>query len=146
VTSARSDRALFLAAVAVLGLVVTPLLHAEEHFREEQEEESASAALALAFRAGSSDPLEALAAALAQGHEQTGDRQGHRHSHGEGTPSDHGAGVLAHFKVALHAAPALPAIGAAAAEPAPPAPIVAQLRGTLSYLIPEGSQGPPACG
>jgi len=66
VTSARSDRALFLAAVAVLGLVVTPLLHAEEHFREEQEEESASAALALAFRAGSSDPLEALAAALAR--------------------------------------------------------------------------------
>jgi len=53
-SAGRSDRAMFLSAVAVVGLVAAPLLHAEEHCREELEDE------ADAWRAGSSDPLEAL--------------------------------------------------------------------------------------
>jgi hypothetical protein len=142
---------MLLAAVAILGLVVTPLLHAEEHHREEHEDEVEAAAVAGAWRAGSSDPLEALAFALEQAHEShrptpRGEhRNGHQHGHSHG-PADsapHGSGALAHLGIALHAAPQLPEVAAVAEEHTAPTAIVAQLRGTLRYLVPEWSQGPP---
>ncbi|HYV66626.1 MAG TPA: hypothetical protein VE964_10320 [Myxococcales bacterium] len=145
----RQDRALLLAGVALLGLVVTPLLHAEEHWLEEHEDEAEAAALAEAWRAGSSDPLEALAFALAHVHElnRQGPRDGHppshHHSHGPAGAGPHGAGAIAHLGVALHASPALPDLALPAPEHAAPALITAQLRGTLAYLVPEWSQGPP---
>ena len=112
----RADRAFFLASVALLGLVVTPLLHAEEHWREAQEEEE---------------------------EEHTGSRHQHGHSHG-GAPGPHGSGTLAHLCMALHAAPQLPGVVVPPAEHAAPLAIAAQLPGTLPWLVPEWSQGPPS--
>jgi hypothetical protein len=142
-SSRRSDRALALAAVAVLGFVITPVLHAEEHRREGGE----IAAVGGAWRAGSSDPLEKLAYALEHAHDaQPAPREGgreHGHSHGPASGTSHGAGVLAHLGLALHAAPRLPEIAAGRPDHLPPAAMAAQLSGTLRYLVPEGSQGPP---
>jgi hypothetical protein len=145
----RSDRALFLAAVAVLGLVVTPLVHAEQHHTEEHDDQAK--ALAEAWRASSSDPLEALAFGLEHAHEsQRPNPQGRPehdhpdgHSHGPDGSGPHGSGPLAHLGIALHAAPQLPDVDAMAPEHAAPAGITAQLCGTLRYLVPEWSQGPP---
>ena len=143
-TQARLDRASWLAAVAVLGLVVTPLLHAEEHRREgisaEQE------ALVEAWQAGSTDPLDQLAFALEHVHASQPPRQehGHGHSHGPSSPGPHGAGALAHLNIALHAAPQFPDLPVAVPGHAAPVPFVGQLRSALRYLVPEWSQGPPA--
>jgi hypothetical protein len=145
----RQDRALLLAAVALLGLVVTPLLHAEEHWLEEHEDEAEATALALGWRARSSDPLEALAFALAHVHElnrrasHEGHSPAHHHSHGPGGAGPHGAGAIAHLSAALHAAPQLPELALPASDHAAPALITPQLRGTLAYLVPEWSQAPP---
>jgi hypothetical protein len=150
----RSDRGSFLAAVSILGLVVTPVLHAEEHCREEREDEGAAAAITESWKAGSGDPLDALAFALEHVHESqrpkpTSERRSgehHRHSHGPAGSGSHGSNALAHLSVALHAAPQLPQIVVVVPEHAAPAAVRAQLRGTLRYLVPEWSQGPPiAC-
>jgi hypothetical protein len=144
----RSDRALFLSAVAVLGLVVTPLVHAEEHLREEHEAES----IAEAWRAGSTDPLDGLAFALEHVHEAQRPKPGEEHGHGDGDghqqghshgPGRHGSGALAHLSVALHSAPQLPEVAIVTPEHCAPAAFAAQLRGTIRYLVPEWSQGPP---
>ena len=144
-SAGRSDRAMFLAAVAVLGLVAAPLLHAEEHCREELEDE------AEAWRAGSSDPLEALAYALEHGHAPRipggeGHRHGHQHghSHGPASPDPHGSGALAHLGIALHGAPELPDVAIPAPQHAAPRVFSGQLRARLRYLVPERAQGPPA--
>jgi hypothetical protein len=153
---ARVERALVLAGVAILGLVVTPLLHAEEHWREEHSADAE--ALAEAWRAGSTDPLDRLALLLQHGREpqrsQPGahhgrapgdhDGPGHRHSHGPSRPGPHGAGALAHLALALHSAPQLPDLAIPAAEHAPPAALVAQRDSAVPYLVPEWSQGPPS--
>src|SRR6185436_11607744 len=84
--AARADRALFLAAVAAIGLVVTPLLHAEEHRREESGD---AERIAEAWEAGSTTPLDALARALQHEHgEDTGEHPAAppRHSHGPSAP------------------------------------------------------------
>jgi hypothetical protein len=144
----RSAKALFLAAVGLLGLVVAPLLHAEEHLREELEEETEAAELADSWKAGSTDPLDQLAFALEHAHrpQRPGPPQenGHGHSHGPASPGPHGAGALAHLSVALHAAPPLPDLPAIALPHGEPAILVGQLGGPLRYLVPEWSQGPPA--
>jgi hypothetical protein len=138
----RSDRASFLAAVAVLGLVAGPLLHAEQHASEEHEEEAE--ALAEAWRAGSTDPLEKLAFALEHAHGTHHPRPpAQHHSHGPAGGSPHGAGALAHLSLALHAAPALPKVALGPPHHTPPEALVAQLPGTLPWLVPEWSQGPP---
>src|SRR5437764_12947181 len=62
----RRDGAGFLAAVAVLGLIVTPLLHAEAHCNEAHEADGA--ALARQWESESKDPSDALASALARVH------------------------------------------------------------------------------
>jgi hypothetical protein len=147
-TSARrADRALFLAAVALLGLVIAPLLHTVEHAREAAEDEAEAAAVARAWESGSSNPLDALAFALEHAHPSPapeGEGKPHGHSHGPGGSGPHGSGTLAHLCLALHAAPQLPRIAAAAPGHAAPPAIVAQVRGTLRYLVPERSQAPPA--
>jgi hypothetical protein len=144
-STGRSDRATLLAAVAVLGLVVAPLLHAEEHQREGHDDE------AQAWTAGSNDPVEALAFALEHAHDpqrakaRDGHRHGHEHghSHGPAGSGPHGSGALQHLAIALHAAPQLPQIALDGPHHAAPAKVAAQLSGTLRYLIPEWSQGPP---
>jgi hypothetical protein len=139
-SAGRSDRAMFLAAVAVVGLVAAPLLHAEEHCREELEDE------ADAWRAGSSDPLEALAYALEHGHAPRvpdGEGRRHGHSHGPASPDPHGSGALAHLGIALHAAPQLPDVVVPPPQHAAPAVFDGQLRAPLRYLVPERAQGPP---
>jgi hypothetical protein len=144
-STGRSDRATFLAAVAVLGLVVAPLIHAEEHQREDQGDEAQQ------WTAGSSDPVEALALALEHAHEaqrakpRDGQRHRHqhRHSHGPADSGPHGSGALQHLAIALHAAPQLPQLALDEAHHAAPAALAGQLSGTLRYLIPEWSQGPP---
>lgn len=149
--AARSDRGLLLATVAVLGLVVTPVLHAEEHSREQREDEAEAAALADKWRAASENPLDALAAALEHVHESqrqapAGKQQRpehHGHSHGPGGSGAHGSNSLAHLNIALHSAPQLPSVAVVRQDHAPPASLTAQLPGTLRYLVPECSQGPP---
>ena len=146
-----SDRGLLLAAVAVLGLVVTPVLHAEEHSREQREDETEAAALLDAWRAASGDPLDALASALEHVHESQQQKpagkhqrsEHHSHSHGPAGSEPHGSNVLAHLGIALHSAPQLPSMAVVPQDHAPPASVTAQLRGTLRYLVPECSQGPP---
>jgi hypothetical protein len=159
---ARRDRALFLAAVAAGGLVVAPLLHAEQHLREAEERDAersdveAAAALADSWKAGSSDPLEALAIALARGHRSAAadrrdthhhDDRGEHHHHSHGAQSGpHGAGALAHFGFALHATAHLPQVALPPPDHTAPAAVVAQLRATLAYLVPQWSRGPPELG
>jgi hypothetical protein len=148
IAAGRSGRAVFLAAAGLLGLVVAPLLHAEEHLREELEEESEASALAESWKAGSTDPLDQLAFALEHTHESQPPRprqgHGHGHSHGPSGPGPHGDGALAHLGLALHAAPRLVELPAIAPEHAAPVAFVGQLRSPLRYLVPEWSQGPPA--
>jgi len=144
----RADRALFLAAVALLGLTVAPLLHALEHAREAAHDQAETAAIARAWEAGSTDPLDALALALQQAHPSPspeGGREPHGHSHGGGS-GPHGSGTLEHLCLALHAAPRAPEPAACAPEHPAPAAIAAQVQGTLRYLVPERSQAPPARG
>ena len=148
IAAARSGRAVFLAAAGLLGLVVAPLLHAEEHLREELEEEAEAGALAESWKAGSTDPLDQLAFALEHVHEsqprERGQQDGHGHSHGPSMPGQHGSGALAHLGIALHAAPRLIDLPAIAPEHAAPVAFVGQLCNALPYLVPEWSQGPPA--
>ncbi len=147
----RSEQGLFLTTVAILGLLVTPLLHAEEHIREEREDEAETSAVADAWRAGSTDPLDRLAFALEHVHDSQraksarGHRHGekHGHSHGPSGSGPHGSNALAHLGLALHSPPPLPVIPVVAAKHASPAGLAAQLHGTLRYLISEWSQGPP---
>jgi len=144
-STGRSDRATFLAAVAVLGLVVAPLIHAEEHQREDQGDEAQQ------WTAGSSDPVEALALALEHAHDsqrakpRDEHRHGHEHghSHGPAGSGPHGEGALQHLALALHGAPQLPQVTLDVPPHAAPAALDGQRSGTLRYLIPEWSQGPP---
>ena len=126
--SGRQRRSLLLTAIAALGFAVIPLLHAEEHCREEQDDEDEI--VAGTWEAAWIGPLD--------------DHHHHQgHSHGAGAGARHGAGALAHLGVALHAPPQIPELAAAPPEHAPPAAVAAQLDGTLRYLVPEWSQGPP---
>jgi len=144
-STGRSDRATLLAAVAVLGLVVAPLIHAEEHQREAQGDEAQE------WTARSGDPVEALAFALEHAHDaqrpkpRDGQRHGHEHGHSHGPAGSgaHGLGALQHLALALHAAPQLPQLALDAPQHAAPAALAGQLSGTLRYLVPEWSQGPP---
>jgi hypothetical protein len=141
--AARADRALLLAAVAAIGLVVTPLLHAEEHRREQSAD---TGQIADAWEAGSRTPLDALARALQHQHdgdtpEQPAPPPGH--SHGPSAPGAHGQGTLAHLALALYAAPALPQLIAGAPDHLPPALPAAPCRAPQRYLISEWPQGPP---
>lgn len=148
-STGRTDRALFLAAAALVAFAILPLLHAEEHLIEQREDEAEAAAIAEAWEAGGSDPLDALALALSH-HSRpdapAGERKGSRHGHSHGPlgTGPHGSGTLAHLCLALHAAPALPTVVPPAPVHAPPAPFRGQLSSTLRYLVPEWSQGPPA--
>jgi hypothetical protein len=139
----RRDRAGLLAAVAVLGLVAAPLVHAEMHWREAHPDEAERAALIAQWEAGSRDPSDRLADALARVHgaRPPAAPRGPGHSHGPG--GAHGSGSLAHFSLALHAAPAAPSIAPRAEAFRAPRALTPQRRGTLAYLIPVGSQGPP---
>ncbi|HTO96975.1 MAG TPA: hypothetical protein VMK66_08015 [Myxococcales bacterium] len=128
--------------MALLGLVVLPLLHAEEHLREEREDQAEAAALAEAWEAGGSD-LDALAQALSH-HAPAQRQRSHGHSHGPAGSGPHGSGSPAHLCLALHPAPALPALPAPTLKHAPPAPLGGQLVAALRYLVPDRSQGPPA--
>jgi hypothetical protein len=140
----RCDRAASLAAIAVLGLVVTPLLHAEQHCREEHRD--AAEAVAEAWRAGSTDPLEKLAFALAHVHHAPApaEQHGHGHSHGPDGKRPHGDGAIAHLGAAIHAPPPAVQLSRLPSFPTPPAAMVAQRHGTLRYLVSEWPQGPPA--
>ena len=145
-STGRSDRATLLAAVAVIGLVVAPLVHAEEHQREGHDDDEAQA-----WTAGSNDPVEALAFALEHAHDaqspkpRGGHRHGHEHghSHGPAGSGPHGEGALQHLALALHGAPQLPQVTLDVPPHAAPAALDGQRSGTLRYLIPEWSQGPP---
>jgi hypothetical protein len=142
----RQDAAGVLALIAVLGLVVMPLVHAEEHYRDAHQDEEEVAALVEEWEAGSRDPFDVLASALRRVHRAQppapGHHERHGHSHGPaGAP--HGSGSLMHFALALQAAPHLAPLVPCATAHAAPQPLAAQLRGTLAYLIPKGSQGPP---
>jgi hypothetical protein len=144
-STVRSDRATLLAAVAVLGLVVAPLIHAEEHQCEARGDEAQE------WTAGSSDPVEVLAFALGHAHDaqpakpRDGHRQGHEHGHSHGPAGSgrHGEGALQHLAIALHAAPQLLQHTLDVPRHAAPAALAGQLSGTLRYLVPEWSQGPP---
>ena len=126
----RQRRSLLLAAIAVLGLVVIPLLHAEEHCREEQDDDEEVVA----------GPREAAWIGPLDHHDHD---HRHGHSHGEGAAGPHGAGTLSHLGIALHAAPRL--LDLPVVAPKHPAPVAfdGQLRNALRYLVPEWSQGPP---
>jgi len=142
----RQDGAGLLVAVALLGLVVLPLVHAEEHYRDAHPDEEEVAALVQEWEAGSRDPFDALASALRhvhQAHRPAPARHGHHeHSHGPaGAP--HGSGSLMHFALALQSATHLPQLAPCPAVHAPPQLLAAQLRGTLAYLVPKWSRGPP---
>jgi hypothetical protein len=142
----REDGAGLLAAIAILALIGMPLVHAEEHYREAHPDDEELAALAEEWEAGSRDPFDVLVSALRHVH-QSGppDPARHEHpghSHGPaGAP--HGSGSLMHFALALHSAPQLPAVAPCPAAHEAPHALAAQLRGTLAYLVPEWSQGPP---
>jgi hypothetical protein len=142
----RQDGAGLLVAVAVLGLVVLPLLHAEEHYRDAHPDEEELAALVEEWEAGSRDPFDVLAGALRrvhQSHPPGPARHEHQeHSHGPGG-APHGSGSLMHLALALHAAPQLPQLAPCPAAHPAPQPLAAQLRGTVAYLVPKWSQGPP---
>jgi len=108
-----------LAAVAVLALVVTPLVHAEQHVQESSAQEHRHAHGGAPHR-----------------HSQP---QGH--SHGGGA---HGSGSLQHLDVALLAAVA---IELPLRQPPPLVRLAArhvQLHLIPDYLSPDRSQGPPA--
>ncbi len=142
----RQEGAGLLALVAVLCLLVMPIAHAEEHYRESHPDEEELAALVEEWEAGSRDPFDVLASALRHVHRAHSPGSPHRehdeHSHGPpGAP--HGSGSLMHFALALHAAPQLPPLAPCPAAHEAPQPLAAQLRGTLAYLVPEWSQGPP---
>ena len=146
----RSDRALLLTVVAAAGLIVTPLLHAEEHVCEQREDGAEASAAADAWRAGSTDPLERLAFALEHVHDtqptrareqRHGEPRGH--SHGPAGSGPHGSNTLAHLGLALHWAAQVATIDVPAAQHASPADIESQLHGAHRYLFSEWSQGPP---
>jgi len=138
-------RATFLAAVAVLGLVVRTA-----HSRPRSTSARTKATRRKQWTAGSSDPVEALALALEHAHEaqrakpQDGHRQGHEHghSHGPAGSGPHGEGALQHLALALHGRPQLPQVTLDVPPHAAPAALDGQRSGTLRYLIPEWSQGP----
>lgn len=150
-SGSRHAVALFLALVAGNGLVVAPLVHAEQHYREEHEDEAEAAQIAETWTAESGDPLDALAFALKHVHDGQRARparddhrtEHHGHSHGPGGGGPHGSNSLAHLSVAMHSTPELPAIAVALPEHVSPAAVTDQLSRTLSYLVPQWSQGPP---
>lgn len=141
-----------LAALATLGLVVAPVIHAEVHLREQAQahEQAVELLFRIAFERGElpdQDALLKLAAQQAFGAEAqspgfSAPRHQHAgHSHGPGAMA---AGSLEHLGAAAHAPPAAPR----AVTPAPiasalfaaPAPLLLSPR----YSTPEHSQAPPA--
>ena len=141
-----------LAAVATLGLVVAPVIHAEVHLREQAQghQQALELVFRIAFERGElpdQDALLALAAQEAFGSSApapgfSAPRHQHDgHSHGPGAMA---AGSLEHLGAAVpappppvqHVAPAR----VAAAIFAAPAPLLLSPR----YSTPEHSQAPPA--
>jgi len=142
----RQGGAGLLVAVAVLGLMALPLLHAEEHYRDTHPDEEELAALVEEWEAGSPDPFDVLASALRRVHQShppgPARREHHEHSHGPtGTP--HGSGSLMHLALALQAASPAPQLATSPPAHETPQPLAAQVRGTVGYLVPKWSQGPP---
>jgi len=153
----RQQIAAVLAAVAVLGLVVTPVVHSELHFREAQAERQS--ALAIVFALGfqhTRTPAQEHAFKHAVAHafgSQEGkpvpgvssphdDQPQHQHSHGSKGP--HGAGSLEHGGAALRPAeaPAQLAVHRVASRLAAfSAPSIVR---TPRYSTPRNSQAPPA--
>ncbi len=141
-----------LAAVATLGLVVAPVIHAEVHLREQAQahEQAVELLFRIAFERGEVPDQDALLKQAAQ--EAFGaetDAPGFsapRHQHGG---HSHGPGALAsgsleHLGAALHAPLSAPQLAAparvASAVFAAPAPLLLSPR----YTTPEHSQAPPA--
>lgn len=141
-----------LAAVATLGLVVAPVIHAEVHLREQAQvhEQALALLFRIAFERGvlpDRDALVTLAAREAFGSETeapglSAPRHQHGgHSHGPGAMA---SGSLEHLGAAVHAPPAPSQAVAparlASAVFAAPAPLLLSPR----YSTPEHSQAPPA--
>ena len=141
-----------LAAVATLGLVVAPVIHAEVHLREQAQahQQAVDLLFRIAFERGElpdQDALLKLAAQEAFGAEApapgfSAPRHQHgAHSHGPGALA---AGALEHLGAAIHAPPAAPQVKAparvASAVFAAPAPLLRSPR----FSTPEHSQAPPA--
>jgi hypothetical protein len=141
-----------LAALATLGLVVAPVIHAEVHLREQARahEQAVELLFRIAFERGElpdRDALEKLAAAEAFGGK--GERPGlsspsHQHeghSHGPGAMA---SGALEHFGAVIHPPPPAPQVvepaRVAVGAPVAPAPLLL----SPHYSTPKHSQAPPA--
>jgi hypothetical protein len=114
---------MLLAAAAVHGLIVAPVVHSEQHAAEAEGEDSA-------------DP------AHDDDDHDRHEHEHHRHSHGPANGS-HGAGTLSHFAVALHATALFAAPRPPPPEHVPPLAVEEQLHEKQRFLIPERSQAPP---
>jgi hypothetical protein len=118
---------MFLAAAAVHGLMVAPLVHSEQHAAEADD---------------SADHPHEDDDEDHDRPEREHEHDHHHHSHGPGNGS-HGAGTLSHFTVALHAAPSFAAPRPPPPEHIPPLAFEEQLHEKQRFLIPERSQAPP---
>jgi hypothetical protein len=139
--AASSWRQLALAALALFGLVIAPLVHAEVHAREaEAESELNGLVERLALHGGDFDDV--FAQVWQRGHGRTPPQ----HSHGPAPASgqQHGAGTLQHFTLALNAA--TPALLAPAPVPQPEGFAVESPERVPPrvWRMPALSQGPPA--
>lgn len=151
----RRQRAALLAALALFGLAIAPVLHAELHAREAEAEDAPhSHADAAAAERSPGDALELALVHTGARTSQTTTPQGQPqrprsqgpgnapHSHGPGN-GPHGKGSLEHLLVALHATPSPPPL------PRQPKVTGALLRPPGSApalkcsLTPPRSQGPP---
>jgi hypothetical protein len=112
---------MLLAAAAVHGLILAPVVHSEQHAAEAEAQDSA---------AHEDDD-----------HDEH-DHDHHHHSHGPGNGS-HGAGTLSHFAVALHGTPLFAAPRPPPPGHVPPLAVEEQLHEKQPFLIPERSQAPP---
>jgi hypothetical protein len=143
---AQRRGAAILGGLACAGLLLAPLLHAETHLAEQRELRRAALARAfeLAFACDRSASSEELSRSLdlalgARSNHDHGSEPGHSHGPGK----DHGSASLAHFALAIHAAPAAP-LTSVAPPPRrfrPAAPEL--LHAVPRYLVVERSQAPP---
>jgi hypothetical protein len=143
---ARRRGAAILGGLACAGFVLAPLLHAETHRAEQRALRRAALARAfeLAFACDRSASREELSRSLdlargARSNHDHGKEPGHSHGPGK----DHGSGSLAHFALAIHAAPAAP-LTSVASPPRAFRPVAPEsLHAIPRYLVVERSQAPP---
>ena len=150
----RRRLATALTGVAVLGLVVTPVVHSELHVREAEAERQS--ALAVVFHLGflhARSPAQervlrhALSHAFDDGEPESGlsdpDEPQTHHHHSHGGPGRHGEGSLQHGGVvALCADAPLDQVHAQPVRPLPAQPPALLL--SPRYSTPKNSQAPPA--